>query len=59
MTKEELALILDKHKKWLKDDPDGERCRPEPCLPERCQPERCRPRLFMPTAMVRKFIRSF
>lgn len=25
MTKEELALILDKHKKWLKDDPDGER----------------------------------
>ena len=54
MTKEELALILDKHKKWLKDDPDGERCRPE-----RCQPERCRPRLFMPTAMVRKFIRSF
>ena len=25
MTKEELALILDKHKKWLNDDPDGER----------------------------------
>ena len=25
MTKEELALILDKHKKWLNDDPDGKR----------------------------------
>ena len=25
MTKEELSLILDKHKKWLNDDPDGER----------------------------------
>ena len=25
MTKEELALTLDKHKKWLNDDPDGER----------------------------------
>ena len=25
MTKEELALILDKHKKWLNDDPDGAR----------------------------------
>ena len=25
MTKEELALILDKHKKWLNNDPDGER----------------------------------
>ena len=24
MTKEELSLILDKHKKWLNDDPDGE-----------------------------------
>ena len=25
MTKEELALILGKHKKWLNDDPDGKR----------------------------------
>ena len=25
MTKEELSLILDKHKKWLNDDHDGER----------------------------------
>ena len=25
MAKEELSLILDKHKKWLNDDPDGER----------------------------------
>ena len=25
MTKEELALILDKHKKWLNDYPDGKR----------------------------------
>ncbi|MBQ3299699.1 MAG: pentapeptide repeat-containing protein [Ruminococcus sp.] len=25
MTKEELSLILDKHKKWLNGDPDGER----------------------------------
>ena len=25
MTKEELALILYKHKKWLNDDPDGKR----------------------------------
>lgn len=25
MTKEELALILEKHKKWLNDDPDGKR----------------------------------
>ena len=25
MTKEELDLIFDKHKKWVNDDPDGER----------------------------------
>lgn len=43
ITNTELEAILDKHKKWLNGDADGERGDPERIRPEMEKPERQKP----------------